>query len=128
MYKKTLEDMRQLDISEESDLKITSLENKIAERDIEIQLCLYELQAVKAVTSHQSTAIKKDESSQAVINSLKSELQTLRNKIRLVNKQDREREKKYMQQHNYMMALQYKSRELNGDNLPNTNTKAEPEK
>ena len=36
MYKKTLEDMRQLDISEESDLKITSLENKIAERDIEI--------------------------------------------------------------------------------------------
>ena len=34
MYKKTLEDIKLADLSEESDLKITGLENKIAERDI----------------------------------------------------------------------------------------------
>lgn len=60
MYKKTIEEMRTADPSEVSQLKITGLENRISEKDKEIELCMDELSAMKVVTSNQTTAIKKD--------------------------------------------------------------------
>lgn len=83
--------MKTEDPSELSQLKLTELENSIAEKDFEIELALDELKAIKNVTSNQNVAIKKDESSQGVLNSLKKEIETLRSRIRAMINDDRTR-------------------------------------